>query len=168
MSFIVPISTYTACMHTIPTKAGYLLLHVYFMQNTCNTFMHAHINVAGKQANYMYNCTLHTGTLHPTSCHLQTAHVHVYSAFMMWLSACCLCSQCAWWHHSCMEHVFVQWLAGGMPVSSVQCMCMHVGGMKCMQCAACMCVWSAFTWHIDMPEGFIVLVPYLLQNCPSI
>jgi hypothetical protein len=27
--------TISACMHTIPTYAGYLLLHVYFMQNTC-------------------------------------------------------------------------------------------------------------------------------------
>jgi hypothetical protein len=26
--------TYSACMHTIPTCAGYLLLHVNFMQNT--------------------------------------------------------------------------------------------------------------------------------------
>jgi hypothetical protein len=29
---------YSACMHTIPTNAGYLLLHVYLMQNTCKHF----------------------------------------------------------------------------------------------------------------------------------
>ena len=108
-----------------------------------NTFMHAHINAAGKQANYMHNCTLHTGTLHPTSCHLQTAHVHVYSAFRMCLCACCLCSQCAWLHHSCMEHVFVQWLACGMPVSGMQvcsvCGCMWVAWNACSVQHACVC-----------------------------
>ncbi len=38
MSCIMQLCTYTACMHTIPTEAGYLLLHVYFMQNTCKHF----------------------------------------------------------------------------------------------------------------------------------
>ncbi len=33
-----------------------------------------------------------------------------------------------------------------------------------LQCAACMCVWFAFTWHIGMPEGFIVLVPYFVAK----
>ncbi len=96
-----------------------------------NTFMHAHITAAVTQANYMHNCTLHTGTLLPTSCHLQTAHVHVYSAFRMCLCACCLCSQCAWWHHSCMEHVFVQGLACGMLVSGMQ------------MCIVFACMWVA-------------------------
>jgi hypothetical protein len=31
--------TYSVCMHTIPTYTGYLLLHVYYMQNTCKYFL---------------------------------------------------------------------------------------------------------------------------------
>jgi hypothetical protein len=42
------------------------------------------------------------------------------------------------------------------------------GWHACMQCAACMCVWSAFKLYIGMPEGCVVLVPYLLENCPTI
>jgi len=42
---------------------------------------------------------------------------------------------------TCMWHACVR-------DASVQCMCMHVGGM---QCAACTGVWCAFMWHIGMP-----------------
>jgi hypothetical protein len=147
------------------------------MQATCCMFMSYRIHVIFScmhtlmlHSHKPITCTLHTGTLHS---HImpQTAIVYVKSAFRVCLCACCLCLQCAWWHHSCMEHLFVQLLACGMPVSGMQvwsvCACM-CGWHACMQCAACMCVWCAFMWNIGMPGGCIVLVPYLLQNLPTI
>ncbi len=67
--------SYSACMHTITTYAGYLLLHVYFMQSTWKHFpwmhklmLHSHkpftVHANFTQAHYIH-----------TPCRLQAAHV---------------------------------------------------------------------------------------------
>ncbi len=133
--------TYPACMYAIPTYAGYLLLYVYFMQNTCKHFpcMHTLMLHSHKPT----TCTFNTGTLHPHTMPLASCTcVCLQCAFMVCLSACCLCLQHAWWHHSCGACVCAttcMWHACVKDASS-QCMCMHVGGMHtCNVWHACVC-----------------------------
>ncbi len=78
---------YTACMHTIPTYAGYLLLHVYFIQNTFKHFpcmhtlmlhsqhqLHAHFT----QAHYpLHACTLYPHMQATCCCMFTSYRTHV-------------------------------------------------------------------------------------------
>jgi hypothetical protein len=135
--------TYSACMHTIPTYAGYFMLHVNFMQNTCKHFPWIHKLML--HSHKPFTCTLHTSTLHPHTMPLASRTcVSLLCTFRM-----CLCA----WQYSCMEHVLVQLLACGKPAGGVQgAVYVHAcGWFSCMQCVACMCVWCAFMWHIGMP-----------------
>jgi hypothetical protein len=124
--------TYSACMHTIPTYAGYLVLLVYFKQNTCKHFPRMHKLML--HSHKPFPCTLHRSTLHPHTMPLTSrTFLSLLCVFRMCLCACCLCLQRALWQYSCMEHVLMQlrtcmWHACTRD-ASVQCMRMHVGGM---------------------------------------
>ncbi len=122
--------TYSACMHIIPIYAGYLLLHVYFIQNTCKHFPWMHKLML--HSHKPFTCILHTSILHPHTMPLASRTcVSLLCAFRMCFCACCLCLQHAWCQYSCLEHVLVQLLACGMPVPGMQ------------ECSGCACMWVA-------------------------
>jgi hypothetical protein len=132
-----------------------------------NTFMHAHINAA---VTSQLHAQLHISHRYTTPHFMPLANYTceclqcIQDVFMCMLLVLTVCMMASFMHGACVCATTCMWHAC-VRDSSMHHAC---GWHACMQCAACMCVWWAFTWHLGMPEGCIVLVPYLLQNCPTI
>jgi hypothetical protein len=130
--------------------------------------MHAHIYVVLTQANYMHTSQRHTTLPHHATC---KPHMCMFTGHSgcVYVHAACVCRM-----HYGIIHAWSMCLCNYLHVACLCQGCKFVvyvhacGWHACMQCEACMCVWYAFMWHIGMPGGCIVLVPYLLQNWPTI
>jgi hypothetical protein len=132
--------------------------------------MQAHVNVALTQVDYKHASHRHTTPPHhgprkPPICMFTVCIQRVFmclllvfAAYMMasFMHGACVCATTCMWH-ACIRDAIVQ------------CMSMHVGGMHaCSVWHAYVCGVHSCGIYIGMPEGCIVLVPYLLQICTII